>query len=372
MRWTESEEELLVLNYPNKQLYELCDMLDKTKKQILNKSVKMGMRKDSSYKRVGNVWSDKDILLLKENFKKKETSEISVMLCRGYDEVRWMSKKLNLYKDRAYISKMSAERNKARGGYKYTIDKLKDISSKYYTRGQFCKNDSVAYTTSLRMGVLDEICSHMYVGKYSTPQLILRYILESVFGKSCKYNDRGTIKPYELDIYFPSIKIAFEFNGKYWHRNGDNSNIKKIMCVELGIMIFFIKEISNNYEYDIKKQLTDILGIDVCDVYVDYDTIYENIYHIEKMKEEISKYDSIYDLRKMNNKLYYRLHRMKIFDKLTRELSKKRVDWCDDLSMKSIITCSNIKEFKIKYGKTCYRWIKRNNKEYLLEYYNKT
>ena len=361
-----------MLNYPNKQLYELCDILGKSKRRILNKSVKMGLRKDSNYKRVGNVWSDKDIFLLKENFNKKETSEIAIMLCKGYDEVRWMVKKMNLYKDDVYISKISADRNRARSGYKYTIDKLKEISSKYYTRGQFCENDAVAYTTSLRMGVLDDICSHMYVGKYSTPQLILRYILESVFGELCEYNDRKIIKPYELDVYFTSIKIAFEFDGKYWHRNGDNSNIKKGMCEELGIMVFFIKEISNNYEYDIKKQLTCILGIDVCDVYVDYDVIYKNIYHVEKMKEEISKYDNIYDLRKMNSKLFYKLHRMKIFDKLTGELSKNRVNWCDDLAMESIITCSDIKEFKIKYGKTCYRWIKRKNKEYLLEYYNKT
>ena len=30
-------------------------------------------------------------------------------------------------------------------------------------------------------------------------------------------NSREIIKPYELDIYLPKLKIAFEFNGLYWH-----------------------------------------------------------------------------------------------------------------------------------------------------------
>lgn len=30
-------------------------------------------------------------------------------------------------------------------------------------------------------------------------------------------NTRGVITPYELDVYFPKLKLAIEFNGDYWH-----------------------------------------------------------------------------------------------------------------------------------------------------------
>ena len=30
-------------------------------------------------------------------------------------------------------------------------------------------------------------------------------------------NDRQLIKPYELDIVIPELKLAIEFNGDYWH-----------------------------------------------------------------------------------------------------------------------------------------------------------
>jgi hypothetical protein len=30
-------------------------------------------------------------------------------------------------------------------------------------------------------------------------------------------NDRELIKPYELDIVIPELKLAIEFNGTYWH-----------------------------------------------------------------------------------------------------------------------------------------------------------
>ena len=33
------------------------------------------------------------------------------------------------------------------------------------------------------------------------------------------HNTRTIIKPYELDIYIPELKLAFEFNGMFWHSN---------------------------------------------------------------------------------------------------------------------------------------------------------
>lgn len=30
-------------------------------------------------------------------------------------------------------------------------------------------------------------------------------------------HDTSTIQPLELDVYFPELKIAIEFNGDHWH-----------------------------------------------------------------------------------------------------------------------------------------------------------
>ena len=49
-------------------------------------------------------------------------------------------------------------------------------------------------------------------------------------------NDRQLIKPYELDIVIPELKLAIEFNGDYWHSKkfkADNYHQMKIdMCKE--------------------------------------------------------------------------------------------------------------------------------------------
>jgi len=44
---------------------------------------------------------------------------------------------------------------------RWTDEALKNEASKYKTRGEFQINNPVAYTTSLRRGILDDICSHM-------------------------------------------------------------------------------------------------------------------------------------------------------------------------------------------------------------------
>ena len=141
--------------------------------------------------------------------------------------------KLELKKDSYYISKVSTERNIERSGDMYNITKLREIAKKYYTRGQFLKEHPNAYNTACKRGILDEVCQHMFVGKYSTPQLIMKYILEELFQERCFYNDRKTIKPYELDVYFPARKVAFEFNGIFWHKNDGKKKLNKVkLCKE--------------------------------------------------------------------------------------------------------------------------------------------
>jgi hypothetical protein len=60
-------------------------------------------------------------------------------------------------------------------------------------------------------------------------------------------NTRTVIAPYELDIYLPKPKIAFEYNGNYWHKEGINKpmgyhQMKTDMCYGMGIRLYHIWE----------------------------------------------------------------------------------------------------------------------------------
>lgn len=66
-------------------------------------------------------------------------------------------------------------------------------------------------------------------------------------------NDRTVIKPYELDIYIPSLNKAIEFNGDYWHSDemifktrgitaDEYHNMKEDLCISSGVDLLFVKE----------------------------------------------------------------------------------------------------------------------------------
>ena len=60
-------------------------------------------------------------------------------------------------------------------------------------------------------------------------------------------NSKAIIAPYELDIFLPSLNIAIEFNGIYWHgeQQGKDKNYhlnKTQMCKDKGISLIHIRE----------------------------------------------------------------------------------------------------------------------------------
>ena len=59
-------------------------------------------------------------------------------------------------------------------------------------------------------------------------------------------NSTHIIHPFELDIFLPELKIAFEYNGLYWHsdiyKENDYHLNKSKKCEKLGIELFHIWE----------------------------------------------------------------------------------------------------------------------------------
>lgn len=77
--------------------------------------------------------------------------------------------------------------------------------------------------------------------KTSFPEFVLYYYLRMVDKTVIHcYKDLG----FELDIYIPSKKIGIEYDGKYWHQNKFEIDLKKNKrCADLGITLYRIREL---------------------------------------------------------------------------------------------------------------------------------
>ena len=85
-------------------------------------------------------------------------------------------------------------------------------------------------------------------------------------------NDRELIKPYELDIVIPELKLAIEFNGIYWHSDKFKCNDyhlnKTIECEKIGYRLIHIFEHEwLNKQEIIKSKLLSIFNKDQESVY---------------------------------------------------------------------------------------------------------
>ena len=75
---------------------------------------------------------------------------------------------------------------------------------------------------------------------------VLEYV-KSIYSGEIIENSRKFIKPYELDIVLPELKLAIEFNGNHWHEEGINKPIgyhamKTNMCKEINFKLIHIWE----------------------------------------------------------------------------------------------------------------------------------
>ena len=88
--------------------------------------------------------------------------------------------------------------------------------------------------------------------------LLYEYIKTLYFGEILK-NDRKLLGGKELDIYLPEKRLAFEFNGVYWHSEINvNENYhynKSISCLNKGVQLIHIWEDDWLNKQDILKNL---------------------------------------------------------------------------------------------------------------------
>lgn len=93
------------------------------------------------------------------------------------------------------------------------------------------------------------------------------------FGFSLLEHDRSVIGPYELDAYIPEKKLAFEFDGMFWHSEqaGKDRNYhleKTRLCNESGIRLVHVFEDEWRDRRAIaESRIKDMLGVHENTVY---------------------------------------------------------------------------------------------------------
>lgn len=175
---------------------------------------------------------------------------------------------------------------KCKEGHKWTAT----ISSR--TSGYNCPT-CFKYTSNKEKELLD------YIKSLTKEKLIL--------------NSKEVLNPYEIDIYIPSLNLAFEFNGIYWHteKHGRGKNYhynKWKKCKDKGINLITIWEDEwDNRQYAIKSMIKSLLS---------HHQEIEGLHIDEVSKNDIVKFANIYSIQNLyeglcnisNEEKYYLLY----------------------------------------------------------------
>jgi hypothetical protein len=141
----------------------------------------------------------------------------------------------------------------------YDVDKNYTISCDLKEDHDFIISNTLLHNRKQLKTTLCTLCNPSESRNTSGHELKLREFIESFYSGKIVYNDRGTISPYELDIYLPDLNIAIEFNGLYWHSEIKKDNnyhlTKHNSCRDKEIELVQIFEDDWIYKNDIVKSI---------------------------------------------------------------------------------------------------------------------
>ena len=330
-----------------------------------------------------NLWEEKEVLELIRLYPNTKNDRIAEILNKSIKSVETKGFRLGLNKSKEYKSKWVAKRNK-KVGRDLTIERLTEIAKGFKSRSDFQVNDSSVYQSARRLGILDEICSHMSKRSFSKPQMILRNILDELFKSKSLYNDRKIIKPYEIDIFYPEFNLVIEYQGRYWHKfeHNGNDSIKEKIFKERGLNVIYFYEKSRDYEKEIKEEIIEKLPIiceltgfniseeDVKNVMVG--KIEYIIYNKEEALRVAKTYTTHKEFKEKEPHSFKCLSKMGYIKEGTKHMCDVRNHFRTIEEMKEIISkYTNLGDF-IENEKGTYLYIKRNKEfEYLLNKLNK-
>ena len=114
-------------------------------------------------------------------------------------------------------------------------------------------------------GVRTCLLCNPIVKQVSNAERELRDFIKTTYGGQVVENDRSALSGSELDIYLPGEKLAFEYDGLYWHSEANRANdyhLKKTeSCEAVGIRLVHVFEDEWEYKRDIvKSRISGLLG----------------------------------------------------------------------------------------------------------------
>jgi very-short-patch-repair endonuclease len=213
--------------------------VDSFSKSAQFKEIMYKYNKDSEYQ-LNRIETGKKTCL--EKYGVDHTSKI--------EEIR---KKIKITNQNTYISKI-----KDKNIIKVDFDK-----KGYIYNCEICKNDFFIDYGLLKnrkkiKTILCTICNP--ISKHiSGIEIQLQNFIKDNYNSEILFNNKKIINPYELDIYLPELKLAFEFNGLFWHneinRENDYHLIKTEMCEKQGIQLIQIWEDNWLFKQEIIKSI---------------------------------------------------------------------------------------------------------------------
>lgn len=95
------------------------------------------------------------------------------------------------------------------------------------------------------------------INSFSDKEKEIHNFIKSVYTGTIIINDRKILEGKELDVYLPDLKLAFEFNGLYWHsdiyKNKDYHYNKTKKCMDNNIQLIHIYEDEWKFKQNIVK-----------------------------------------------------------------------------------------------------------------------
>jgi very-short-patch-repair endonuclease len=116
------------------------------------------------------------------------------------------------------------------------LDRIKKL---HLFRHDICCTE---YETVLTNSGQMSVCPKCKENNISRPhQAVLQFCKDNYDGE-IEINNRKIIKPLELDIWIPKLKLAIEVDGVYWHQEESSPQQKKKLCLEKGINLLHISD----------------------------------------------------------------------------------------------------------------------------------